>query len=348
MKSESESREALLVQELLSPFRERPIAVEPVEQSEARVQRIVPKLERFTQELVLAQRRRSMFRRGTWLLAALAAGVGAGLLYGRLDDSPPFEGVIVSGELVQVGDREERTLLSGSLDVSPLGRVETRGTGAEITTHQGLDLRLGPDTSARIGQLGGTRPKQRVRLELGSIDCKVPKLPSGSEFSVVTPDALVVVHGTSFSVDVQPDEDGVPHTCVKVSEGKVAVHGKGAAPVFLMGGEQFGCSTSTADSPAEPTSTPESLEAELADTSEAVEQVTSKRRVLEKRRKPVVAEQGTLARETALLQAAVGAEQRGDVREARARLNELLTKYPESPLREDARLMLQRLSARQD
>jgi hypothetical protein len=347
MRSQSESQEALLVQELLSPFRERPIAVEPAEESEARVQRIVPNLEQFARQLVATRRRRSLYRRGGWLLAALSAGVGAGLLYGRIDDDTSSDGVTVSGELVQVGDREQRTVLSGSLEVSPLGRVETKTTGAEITTREGLDLVLGPLTSARIGQIGGSRPKQRVRLESGSIECKVPKLPSGSQFSVVTPDALVVVHGTRFSVEVQPDEDGAPNTCVRVTEGKVAVHGKAPEPVFLLPGQQFGC-----DIPTAPEKAAQAVANEPAGTPSEADQrpnVRNKRpRVaLDSAKKPVVEERGTLAEETALLQAAVGAEQRGDITGARANLHELLTKYPKSPLGEDARLMLERLSSRE-
>lgn len=353
MKSQSESRDALLVQELLSPFRERPLAVEPAAESEARVQRIVPNLEEFTRGLVATRRRHQLYRRGGWLLAALSAGVGAGLLYGRMDEPVPFDGVAafngvtVSGELVQVGEREERTILSGSLEVSPLGRVETKETGAEITTREGLDLTLGPATSARIGELGGTRPIQRVRLESGSLECKVPKLPSGSQFSVVTPDALVVVHGTRFTVEVQPDEDGSPRTCVRVSEGKVAVHGKASEPVFLLPGEQLGCTVRESEATSLVPVPAEALE--LSQSQKPVVSASAKRsRALSTSgKRPVLEEQGTLARETALLQAAVGAEQRGDVEGARAKLHELLSQYPNSPLGEDARLMLGRLTSRQ-
>jgi ferric-dicitrate binding protein FerR (iron transport regulator) len=171
----------------------------------------------------------------------------------------------------------------------------------------------------------------------------------------VTPDALVVVHGTRFAVEVQPDEDGAPHTCVRVTEGKVAVHGKTPEPVFLLPGEQFGCSTTVADLPLEESEASEPAEAAVDAPTDLPQSASNKRsRPSVDRRRPVApaglhpsAGQGTLAKETALLQAAVGAEQRGDTATARSKLNELLGKYPKSPLREDARLMLRRLSARQ-
>jgi hypothetical protein len=318
------------------------LAVEPSEVAEARLQRIVPRLEEFTQRVVASKRRRTKWTRGVWLLAALSTGVGAGVLYGRMsDDAPATEGVLVSGQLVQVGSHE-RTILSGSLELSPLGRVETRAVGAQISTREGLDVELGPSTSARIGQLGGTRQTQRVRLESGSLSCRVPKLGDGREFSVVTPDALVVVHGTRFSVEVQPDEDGTSRTCVRVAEGLVSVHGKSTEPVFLQPGEEFGCAAqkgvSVSELPEVPT---HSVEAEPVRSPREPVKVGSSRNA------ESTPQRGTLEQEMGLLQAAVRAEQRGDVSAARARLRELLQKYPKSPLAQEARLMNERLSARQ-
>jgi hypothetical protein len=341
MRLELESDEALRAQDLLGPFRERPLAVESHDVAEARLRRIVPHLEAFTQRAVASKRRRTQWTRVTWLLAALSTGVGAGVVYGRFsDETPALEGVRVSGELVQVGD-QERTILSGSLEVSPLGRVETREVGAHISTNEGLDVELGPATSARIGQLGGSRRSQRVRLESGSIRCRVPKLGDGREFSVVTPDALVVVHGTRFSVEVRQGEDGEAQTCVRVNEGLVSVHGRSAEPVFLRPGEELGCAARKAALSV--SDLPEVVDSVEVDSSEAPRASRGPARA----GRSTSVQQGTLRKETALLQAAVRAEQRGDVAGARSRLNELLQKYPKSPLAEEARLMNDRLSSRQ-
>lgn len=347
------SQAALDTRSLLSPLRERPTAVESPELSEARLQRIVPRLEVFTQEVLTAKRRRRTWARGSWLLAALATGVGAGMLYGRFEDENAKDSVTVAGDLVQVGDRDERTLLSGNLKAAPLGRVETGELGASISTVEGLDLELGPQTSARVGQLGGRAERQRVHLEAGSIRCHVPKLGDAREFSVVTPDALVIVHGTRFSVEVHPDEAGVAHTCVRVSEGRVSVQGHQGAPVFLERGGQFGCGGDSAhvlDAIATEGVSDLVVGDELPTASESAPGSES-RKGAGTVGKPGVRETqttGTLSEETRLLQAAVRAEQKGDVDVAQSYLDRLLATYPRSPLAQDARLMRQRLSARQE
>lgn len=335
MRPSLDSEDALATASLLSPLRERPLAVEPVETAEARLRRIVPQLEALTSELVAKRGRRKGWSRAGWLLAALATGLGAGVLYARSSAPEEADGLIVSGELVEIDAADERTKLSGSLEVSPLGRVETGEAGARISTREGLDVELGPLTSARIGQLGGGRLAQRVRLDSGSIRCSVPKLAAGREFSVATPNALVVVHGTRFSVEVEPTEDGIKETCVRVTEGRVAVHVTGAPVVFLGPGEQHGCAPqvsaqSQATLPA-PAPQPELAKGESATPSAP-------------KANPAKAE-GTLEREVELLQAALRAEQNGDLEGARQKLRRLLQRYPSSPLREDATSMLRRLSS---
>lgn len=350
--STPEAQEFLATQQLLSPFRERPIAVESTEAAEARLHRIVPHLESYTQGLLQAQRRRRVSTRGAWLLAALALGVSAGLFYGRFDDSTAVDGITIAGELVQVGAADERTVLRGNLEVSALGRVETHELGARISTHEGLDLDLGPGSKALVGRLGGSAERQRVRLDAGHLSCSVPKLGEAREFSVVTPDARVVVHGTRFTVDVREAEGGKPHTCVRVTEGKVSVHGVGAdantAAVFLTAGSQYGCEIPEAKAQldaAELEGAAEGVAGQLyEDLAEADSRDSARKAAnsLNPTRAPGAT--GTLEAETHLLQAALRAERRGDRRESRARANELLARYPRSPLRKDAELLLDRLA----
>jgi ferric-dicitrate binding protein FerR (iron transport regulator) len=352
--STPEAQEFFATQQLLSPFRERPIAVESTEAAEARLHRIVPHLESYTQGLLQAQRRRRVSTRGAWLLAALALGVSAGLFYGRFDDSTAVDGITIAGELVQVGAADERTVLRGNLEVSALGRVETHELGARISTHEGLDLDLGPESKALVGRLGGSAERQRVRLDAGHLSCSVPKLGEAREFSVVTPDARVVVHGTRFTVEVRDTEDGKPHTCVRVSEGKVSVHGVGAdantAAVFLTAGSQYGCDIpeakadmedAVAGSPYEPSYVAEPAYEDLAEV-DSRDSARKSPAPLSPVRAPGAT--GTLEVETRLLQTALRAERRGDRRESRARANELLARYPRSPLRKDAELLLDRLA----
>src|SRR6185503_14934704 len=88
--------------------------------------------------------------------------------------------------------------------------------------------------------------------------CAVPRLSPGSSFSVVTPNAKVVVHGTKFSVRVDSSEAGVTRTCVRVREGLVAVH-HAAGTAMLHANEAWGCPESPPVAPvvaAEPLAKP--------------------------------------------------------------------------------------------
>src|SRR5690606_17235396 len=58
------------------------------------------------------------------------------------------------------------------------------------------------------------------------------------QFSIATPDAQVVVHGTVFSVHVGAPAH--PQTCVRVSEGLVEVR-HGAGRVYVEAGQTWGC-----------------------------------------------------------------------------------------------------------
>jgi hypothetical protein len=335
MRPTMDPEEALATAVLLSPLRERPLAVEPPEMVEARMRRIVPRLEAYTSELVAKRRRRTSWSRMAWLAAALSAGVGAGVLYGRSGDGD-VNTVTVSGDLVEIDAAEERTKLRGSLRVSPLGRVEAGESGAQISTREGLELELGPLASAGIGQLGGGRLAQRVRLDSGSIRCSVPKLAGGREFSVSTPDALVVVHGTRFSVEVEPMEDGLSQTCVRVTEGRVAVHGAGSV-VLLGAGDEHGCGdlAASAVAPKLPTVSEKVVTSTSAKPRKAADVGIAKANAAK--------EQGTLGRETELLQSALRAEQAGDIEGARRQLQQLLQRYPDSPLSDEASSMLRRV-----
>lgn len=340
-----DERDVVETQALLSPFRERPIAVEPPEAAEARLRRLVPRLESYTRDMLVSQRRKRTWKRSSWLVAALATGVGAGLLYGRIDD-PSIDGVAIAGELVKVGAMDERTVLSGNLQLNLLGQVETNSVGARISTKEGLALELGPKTSALVGRLGAKTDSQTVELTSGRIAVSVPKLGQEREFSVMTKDARVVVHGTRFSVEVDPDRPG---TCVRVSEGEVSVHRASAAPVFVTGGQQYGCTDAQAalnDDAVFNATEPELEESDTTQPSTDAEVAAQRGKLRKQRQAP--SPEGTLGEETKLLQAAVRAEQEGRLDQSRGHLRELLSRYPKSPLRAEARLMLGRLSARQE
>jgi hypothetical protein len=162
-------------------------------------------------------------------------------------------------------------------------------------------------------------------LDQGQITCAVPKLHGGSLFSVVTPNARVVVHGTRFSVRVDSAEAGVTRTCVRVTDGVVAVQ-HGAAEAMLHAGDEWGCE-------AKPS---------VVVTQDPVRPP----RAASRGRPAPPPVRGTLAEETSLLQGAIAAERKGHPGAASVSAARLVAKFPDSPLAPEARALLDRVAAR--
>jgi hypothetical protein len=197
---------------------------------------------------------------------------------------------------------------------------------------QGLKLHVEGGSRLTLSGMSSGGPERSVELEDGQIGCSVPKLPHGEHFSVVTPNARVVVHGTRFTVRVESVEVGVTRTCVRVQEGVVAVHDR-AGIATLLAGDEWGCGAlaakgtvgETASLPLLPRHSPRaSLRPDTAHRSER--------------------NSGTLAEETALLQTGLAAERRGQRAPAALALSRLLSRFPDSPLAPEARGALERVS----
>jgi len=221
------------------------------------------------------------------------------------------------------------------------GELRTDETsGASLEAENGLRLDLGERSEVSLAEMAGAA-EHRVELLGGQLACAVPKLETGSSFAVVTPNARVVVHGTKFTVRVDSQEAGVTRTCVRVREGLVAVH-HAAGTAMLHAGESWGC-------PEAPVAVGRSV-APSAVTNEALTAVRTTHAVRAGRRQassepqPERGRDGTLAKETALLQAALAAERRGRRDAAMAALTRLLADYPESPLVPEARAALKRVA----
>jgi hypothetical protein len=114
--------------------------------------------------------------------------------------------------------------LAAGASLAPGSRVVARddgrvalslSTGTRLVVEEGGDL-----TVVEEGLI------ERFRLERGAVRADVAKLGAGSRFLVVTPDAEVEVHGTSFRVAVvlaDPACGAGTTTRVAVTEGQVAV-----------------------------------------------------------------------------------------------------------------------------
>jgi len=320
--------EATESKRLLAVLRDRPVSVDPA-RTEARREKQLPLLEARVREIA-ARRSRSRTRRiVAGCFAAVAAVAIVGVALRQFEEKPAVaagaEIRAIEGRLSYGDGAAERAVAQGdSLTLPVEGEVRTSGSEATLETSRGLRMHL--ESGARLGLSGLSRNglDGSVRLDQGQMTCAVPKLHGGSLFSVVTPNARVVVHGTRFSVRVDSAEAGVTRTCVRVTEGVVAVH-HGTAETMLHAGDEWGCevrpSAATAPDPVRPP-----------------------RAASRGRAAPAV--RGTLAEETALLQGALAAERKGHPGAASVSAARLVAQFPESPLAPEARALLDRVSAK--
>ena len=155
----------------------------------------------------------------------------------------------------------------------------------------------------------------------------------GQRFSVQTPDARVVVHGTVFSVRVDSNRTHGAQTCVEVTDGVVIVQHAGAETA-LNAGDRWGCDANT-PSATEPTPSEPRHEGDApAQPGAALNKLG-----------PHGGERGTLAEERRLFQRALTADRLGQREQAQTLLNQLLSKYPSSALAGEARRALTRIAS---
>lgn len=327
------------VRRLLSPLRDRPVSVDP-ERLAARRARVVGSLKREVHALAAQRSERPRRRAG---FAALALAAAASLLVGtrfvaqrhvaQTTATLTFVGSV--GNTVTLGGSRPRSLQSGESLTRDPGEIETAELGsAELVGSAGLGLRLGSATRVSIAGLLGSAPKNQAELRQGLLTCTVPHLSEGQRFSVATPDARVVVHGTVFSVRVDSKQASGSQTCVAVTDGVVIVQHAGSETA-LNAGDSWGCSPN-ADSDPKPNDTTQQDSAQDSDSSAAIRGASHGAL-----RPP---DHGTLGEENRLFQAALAAERLGQKDKAELDLNRLLSKYPSSPLGPEARRALSRIA----
>ncbi|HVW28121.1 MAG TPA: FecR domain-containing protein [Polyangiaceae bacterium] len=339
--------DAARAQRLLAVLRERPHSVDTA-RAENRRARVVPYLQEHLVRVARSRRRARRLRFATGTFAALLAAATVVLFAVRREVTPAFSEIrAVQGRLVHSVSGQDHTVLAGDRLAIPVdGELHTDETsGASLETANGLRLDLDASSEVSLVHMAGAA-EHRVELLGGQLACAVPKLDAGSSFAVVTPNARVVVHGTKFTVRVDSPQAGVTRTCVRVREGLVAVH-HAAGTAMLHAGESWGCPEAPAtvvraDAPAR-----------IA-VNEARHDVRPKRVahpvavVAPPDSREAPEREGTLAKETALLQTALAAEHRGHRDTAMAALTKLLSTYPESPLLPEARAALERVAVASD
>jgi FecR protein len=331
--------EASEARQLLAPLRDRPVSVDS-ERLAARRARVVSSIELEVSKLgaLRAKRARKRAAMGVLSLAAAAALAFGGVRFAaRHAASAPLSLTFVGsvGQTVAQGSEAPRPLRAGeALAVDP-GEIQTAPAGsAELVSSAGLGLRLGGATRVALGGLLGADAKQQVALQQGLLTCSVPHLQEGQRFSVQTPDARVVVHGTVFSVHVDLAQAPGEQTCVEVTDGVVIVQHAGAETA-LNAGDRWGCEAKASNATA---ASPSSTANHESDAPTAPSAAVSKLG-------PHVTEHGTLAEERRLFQRALTADRLGQRGEAQILLDQLLSKYPSSALAPEARRALTRIAS---
>ncbi len=320
---------------LVRSFVEQPVP--PMGSSDARELRakVIARMEDLRSRQVL---RAARFRdRGArvGVFAGVAAAAAAVAVVGwKLHAPAPArtaDVVAVSGPSRIAHDGTERPLVdpdhaalgpSDELRTGPDSRASARlGTGAAID--------VGPSSRLRFTGAGDDRHvRDRVELFAGHIDVDVPHLQLDDELRVVTGEATIVVHGTKFSVDRSAPAAGqAPRTRVAVTEGRVGVYTPQGERMLAAGTDWMSASLDEAPpAPPTPASAPRHGAAAAA-TDPA----------------------STLKAENAVLADAMRLGREHHDAQALGRLDDLLAKYPSSPLAETARVervrALQRMGA---
>ena len=253
-------------------LREWGTAPTPVEDESVTTERRARLVSRVAREIRETSTRRSRRARGARIAAWLAVAAVVALLVGGLFGTRRSSAV-AAAQLgsVRAASTGVVVLRAGHSEVAPLDVDRALESGDAVSTvadaraalhlMSGVDISVAPSTRVLLTESNPSH--ERIELGIGEVSVRVPPLGTNRSFSVETPDALVVVHGTAFSVRVRKVADKTV-TDVEVSEGKVSVR-RGDSEVFLLPGQSWSSESSEKKStqadtlpqpPAAPAETP--------------------------------------------------------------------------------------------
>jgi hypothetical protein len=222
--------------------------------------------------------------------------------------------------------------------------VRTEQGSATLGFPSGASAKVSNKSSLKITR---ARSQEALFLARGGVDVEVPKLEPTHGFSVETPDARVMVHGTRFSVMVEPTADG-PRTRVQVVHGIVSVQ-QGGREVFLTAGQSWAAASSGGASPvagqAPAAQPPSEADGGLDDVEadEAMPRPASdeKHGVRSGARRDFDSRE--LADQNRRFARAMAHKKQGEPRAALRELAGILRRYPGSPLTQEVRVERLRL-----
>jgi hypothetical protein len=326
------------IPDLLRDWARGPISVEDADVDDARRARIVSGIARGIREAkVEGDRKRGKARIAIVLVAAAALAVLVGGLWRGLPPSAEVVARLIpssTGVLVIRG-AESRVPLPNAEQPLSGGDVVTTvvDASASMRLASGAEVNIGPST--RVALARAQTGDEQIDLSIGEVGLRIPPLGAGGSFRVQTPDARVVVHGTAFVVRVsQRVSSPGTITEVRVSEGKVSVEHQGSQLDLLPGQSWSSKETLAAESvPAVVAPAAPAPAAPAVQTAEATLPPLAAKPTKTAKNDP-----SALAEQNRLFAAASAARRRGDDRAALGQWNQLLLRYPESPLAPEARV----------
>jgi hypothetical protein len=295
-----------------------------------------------------ARSRRQRWRRlsGALAVAATVLGLAVGGWYVSRGPAQPVAQATHAPEGVELAASEGEVRALGAAG-QPLERgaqltlgasVETGDGSASLVFASGARASVGASTSLGV-EAAGLERREALSLARGTVDVEVPKLAQPVEFSVRTPDATVVVHGTRFAVRVDPDARGGQLTHVIVTRGLVSVLSRGQQS-WVRAGEEWPAAAPPALLDPEPDpATPEA--AKIEQTLRRAARVSAQRAYRARR---------SLAAENRMFAAAMAKHKAGDLSGALQEIDRLIRQYPDTLLLQEARVerfrLLRRLGRR--
>lgn len=342
--------------ELLRQLSTSVLPVEDAEHAAARRARVIAHLASMVKVVPLARKRRR-FARVAGLCAAAAIVLGVGISAMRRHPSMQAEQPRASNAVLALQGSVQVIHHAGEVVAPPLERVPVGNTDEVVTgagAHarawlaSGAEVDIGPQSRLRLNgqsadlESGAAMPKngnEAIVLGAGRVTVRVPKLGPARTLAVETPEAVVVVHGTVFSVERTAISASTARTVIDVTSGRVAVRGRGGE-VLLSAGDHWSSESSAPTIDPFPTfEPPTGASAAEPDKPKAHPSVQRGAGGSSKGSAEVSPEKSSsLAAENRLLQAAMAARQQGDARRAVQLAGELIARFPTSPLVEEARV----------
>ncbi|MEZ4225783.1 MAG: FecR domain-containing protein [Polyangiaceae bacterium] len=338
------------LEQMMGSWRQSVIPVEDAETLRSRRSGSVPNIARAIREE--NEQRVARRRRKTAAFAVLCAAalVIAFLAIRGLSPSTTELASVgeVRGDVVVIHSGSESVIKGPQSHQTAVGDglSTLAGRSAHLTLQGGASVELGGSSTLYLDAIEANLT--RLRLDAGRVRVKVPKLGTG-RFEVVTPDTVVTVHGTEFTVIV--DAEG--HTEVVVHQGRVGVSSKSQHAMLTPQAVKVWRSTGTPTAAAPETNAPAAPAEGTTTTKPGARVQAPAGGARPKATQPVAPTQAaaptqptapspqestSLAEQNRIYAAALAARDRGDDAKAIARLDELLRRYPTGPLAPEARV----------